>query len=51
MTRPTKECGNPLPDEAGVLAAIQTTVAAMMEFIENDADASLPRYTPPRRRG
>ena len=41
----------PLPDEAGVLAAIQATVAAMMEFIENYADASLPRYTPPGRRG
>ena len=37
----------PLPDEAGVLAAIQATVGAMMAFIENDAGASLPRYTPP----
>lgn len=41
----------PLPDEAGVLAAIKATVSAMMEFIENDAGASLPRYTPPGRRG
>ena len=41
----------PLPDAAGVLAAIKATVGAMMEFIENDAGASLPRYTPPGRRG
>ena len=41
----------PLPDEAGVLAAIKSAVAAMVEFVENDAGASLPRYTPPGRRG
>ena len=41
----------PLPDEAGVLSAIKATATAMMEFIENDAGATLPRYTPPGRRG
>lgn len=41
----------PPPDEAGVLAAINETVTAMMEFIENDAGARLPRYTPPGPRG
>ena len=41
----------PLPDEEGVLSAIKATVTAMMEFIENDAGVSLPRYTPPGRRG
>ena len=40
----------PPPDEEGVLSAIKTTAAAMMEFIQNDAGASLPRYTPPGRR-
>ena len=40
----------PLPDEAGVLSAIKATAAAMMQFIENHAAASLPRYTPPGRR-
>ena len=38
---------DPPPDEAGVLSAIKTTAAAMMAFIENDAGARLPRYTPP----
>ena len=38
------------PDEEGVLSAIKATAAAMMEFIENDAGAPLPRYTPPGRR-
>ncbi len=38
-------------DLAGVLAAIQTTAAAMTEFVENDAGARLPQYTPPGRRG
>ena len=42
---------DPPSDEAGVLAAIKATVAAMVEFIENDAGAGLPRYTPPGRRG
>ena len=37
----------PPPDEAGVLTAIKATVGAMMAFIENDAGARLPRYTPP----
>lgn len=41
----------PLPDEAGVLSAIKATATAMMEFIENDAGATLSRYTPPGRRG
>lgn len=40
-----------LPDEEGVLSAIKATVTAMMEFIENDAGASLPRYTPPGLKG
>lgn len=40
----------PPPDEAGVLSAIKATVGAMMEFIENDAGARLPRYTPPGQR-
>ena len=37
----------PPPDEAGVLSVIKATVGTMMEFIENDAGASLPRYMPP----
>ena len=41
----------PPPDEARVLSAIKATVTAMMEFIENDAGARLPRYTPPGPRG
>ncbi|MDE2785309.1 MAG: nucleotidyltransferase domain-containing protein [Chloroflexota bacterium] len=41
----------PPPDEAGVLSAIKATVGAMMEFIENDAGARLPRYAPPGPRG
>ena len=41
----------PPPDEAGVLSAIKTTVGTIMAFIENDAGARLPRYTPPGPRG
>ena len=51
ITAPYEGVQDPPPDEAGVLAAIKATVTAMMEFIENDAGASLPRYTPPGRRG
>ena len=51
ITAPYEGVQDPPPDEAGVLAAIKATVAAMMEFIENDAGAILPRYTPPGRRG
>lgn len=41
----------PPPDEARVLSAIKATATAMMEFIENGAGESLPRYTPPGPRG
>ena len=51
VTAPYEGVQEPLPDEAGVLSAIKSTVAAMMGFIENDAGASLPRYTSPGRRG
>ena len=37
----------PSPDETGVLSAIKATVGTMMEFIESNAGARLPRYTPP----
>lgn len=51
VVAPYEGVQDPPPDEEGVLSAIKATAAAMMEFIENDAGASLPRYTPPGRRG
>ena len=33
---PYEGVGHPLPDEAGVLASIQETVEAVMQFVEND---------------
>ena len=47
---PYEGVGEPLPDEAGVLASIRQTVGAMMQFVAADSGAELPRYTPPGRR-
>ncbi len=38
---------DPLPDEAEALQQIKEVVQNMMEFIENDAEQDLPRYSPP----